>query len=779
MSRGAFVRFSVVTALVVAGLCASGCRRDPKVVSQRYVESGNKYFERQKFKEASLMYRQAISKDRRNGDAYYRLALAEMKMGQLPGAWRSLLRAVELLPETHPDKMDARTKLADLCLLGYMGDARRRPQHFLDEARKQADEILKADPKAFAGLRIKGYLALVDKNLEAAIAALEQANAAKPYERDVVLTLVQAMSATGRFADAERLAKEMIGRDKAYGQIYDVLYLEYVKRNKPEQAEEILKLKAANNPRDVQPRIQLAGHYARLNRAADMEAVLNELLARPQEFPTAHREVGDFYFRQNRLTQAMEHYQAGMQSDAAHKADYQKRIVGVLVQQGKRAEAAQLVEAILKDNPKDTAATAMRASLALDSGRRDQVDKVIADLQSVLSSSARNPVVRYDLGRAYLAKGDLEQARLQFQDAVKVRPDFLPARIALARLMLLKGDFAGALNFSNETLKLAPANLAARLIRTSALASLGDRAQTRKELAEILRLFPNSREARFQMGVLNLQEKKYKDAEDIFLKLRQESPEDLQPLLALVDTYRAQGRNPQAISALQSEIAKHPNHRELRLKLAALARESGDLAAAQRELNALLQQNPKDASLHIALGEIQRQAGDYRAAVESCRRARDLAPKDPTANLHFALLLEATGQRSLSRPIYEEVLKLQPDNAIALNNLAYLLAEEGKELDYALTLAQRAKQRLPNDGNVADTLGWIYIKKNLSDQAIQIYRDLVQKNPAHVTWRYHLAMALYQKGDKPAARKELELCLKHKPTREEESKIRDLMARLG
>lgn len=772
-------RISSCVLLAALMLAAGGCRRDPKVVSGRYVESGNKYFERQKYKEASLMYRQAIAKDRMNGQAYYHLALTEMKLGQLPGAWRSLLRAVELLPETDPAKLDARVKLADLCLLGYMGDPRRRPKHLLEEARKQADEILKADPKAFPGLRIKGYLALIDNQRDEALKFFEQAQAAKPFQRDVVLTLVQVLASQGRFADAERLAKETIEKDKSYGQMYDVLYIEYVRRKQPAEAEAILKAKVENNPKDVRPRLQLADHYARAQREADMEGVLKQILDRPQDFPMASREVGDFYIRRNRPNEALRYYNEGAQKDAARKTEYQKRIVGVLVQQGKRAEAAQLVDSILAANPKDSEATAMRASLVLDSGRRELVDKAIADLQSVLTTSQGNPVVRYDLGRAYLAKGDLEQARIQFQDAIKQRADFVPARLALARLLLLKGDFTGALNMANETLKFAPANIGARLMRTSALAALGDSAQTRKELAEINRIHPNSREAQFQLGVLNLQEKKYAEAEAIFLKLRESNPEDIRPSLALVDTYRGQGRSQQAMSVLQSEIAKHPERREFRLSLAALAAQSGDHATAMRELSALIQQNPKEAGLHIRLGETQRLAGDYRSALESFRKARELAPKDPGANLYYALMLEATGQSALSKPVYEEVLKLQPDNAVALNNLAYLLAESGQDLDHALTLAQRAKQRMPNDPNVSDTLGWIYIKKNLSEQAIQIYRDLVQKNPNHVTWRYHLAMALYQKGDKLAARRELETCLRNKPTRDEETKIRELMARLG
>jgi Flp pilus assembly protein TadD len=93
-----------------------------------------------------------------------------------------------------------------------------------------------------------------------------------------------------------------------------------------------------------------------------------------------------------------------------------------------------------------------------------------------------------------------------------------------------------------------------------------------------------------------------------------------------------------------------------------------------------------------------------------------------------------------------------------------------------LTLAQRARQRVPNDNKVADTLGYIYVKKNLHDSAISLFRELIQKEPERATFRLHLAEALAQKGEKDQARKELETALRFKPAKKEEARIRELIA---
>jgi predicted Zn-dependent protease len=91
-------------------------------------------------------------------------------------------------------------------------------------------------------------------------------------------------------------------------------------------------------------------------------------------------------------------------------------------------------------------------------------------------------------------------------------------------------------------------------------------------------------------------------------------------------------------------------------------------------------------------------------------------------------------------------------------------------------MAQRARQKLPNSAFIKDTLGWIYIKKNLSDDAVRLFKDLVQEDPSSAQFHYHYGMALLQKGDKPTAKKELEAAIKSNPSKDDAGKIRQLLA---
>src|SRR3989475_3830353 len=105
----------ILWCLVLVAVTAS-CSRDPNVIKARYLVNGNKYFEKGKYKEASIMYRTALQKDAKFGEAYYRAALTDLKMDQPFSAVQSLRRAIELLKPGQPERTDARVKLADLYL---------------------------------------------------------------------------------------------------------------------------------------------------------------------------------------------------------------------------------------------------------------------------------------------------------------------------------------------------------------------------------------------------------------------------------------------------------------------------------------------------------------------------------------------------------------------------------------------------------------------------------------------------------------------------------------
>ena len=781
---------------LVSGVFLFSCNRDPEVAKKKYLENGNRYFERGKYREASIMYRNAIQKDGKFGEAYYRLAVTEWKLGRLANSVRPLERAVTLMDKNSSAYKDASLKLGEVYLMAAgQANSLSTQNQWLGEVNRISSEAIKRDPNSYEGHKLEGDIALFEaitdsksgaadnakRQLEAAAGEYRRAIAVAPKEIPPQLSLARTLMYQGKNNDAEKLYRSILEQDKSITTAYSELYQLYARQQRAPDAEGLLKSAIANNPKNDEFRRTLAGFYHTMNRPADMDKELNAIKARVKENEQAYLQVGDFYLAIGNPDEAIRQYREAIQATPKLKIDSEKRIIEALIRQGKRDEAVQLNSQVLKENPKDPDARGFAASQLLDSG---QITKALADLQAVVNTAPENFVARFQLGRAFAAAGQTEQARQQFSQVVKQMPGYLSARIALAELQLSRHENEACIQSTNEIFALDHESEAARLVQAAALAEMKRFDESRRLLDAALKRNPNSAQGLFQLGSLNLSLQKYNEAEDAFRKSYALNPSKIRPLVGIAKSLAARNRMNEAIQTLADESKKHPQRADLRMALASFETSGGKPDAAIADLQAAMatldRKDQKTASeVQFQIAEIYRSKGDMKNAIAWLRQAKDSQPDNFVIMGNLALMLDAVGQKSEARKLYEDSLRHEPDNPVILNNLAFILAQDGTELDQALTLVQRAKQHMPASQEITDTLGWIYLKKNLNADALQIFRGLVQQQPNNPTFRYHLALALAQDGDRPSARKELQKALETKPAPDESDKIKQLMAKLS
>jgi beta-lactamase regulating signal transducer with metallopeptidase domain/Flp pilus assembly protein TadD len=293
----------------------------------------------------------------------------------------------------------------------------------------------------------------------------------------------------------------------------------------------------------------------------------------------------------------------------------------------------------------------------------------------------------------------------------------------------------------------------------------------------------NSIDTLYSTGAACFKEGRYQEAEEAFRKIYQLDPGNLKGIVGLAEVYMRENKQDEAIRFVQSEADKNPTRLEFRTALGNLLVRVGkdDLAIAefQRALDSGTKDSKTVGDLYFRIGEANRRMGDLNAAIRAFQQAKAADPNNTKVLLQLGLILDGAGRRSEVKPVYDELLKAEPDNPMALNNLAFIKAEEGVDLDGALAMAQRALQKLPNSPDIADTIGWIYLKKSMSDEAIAAFRNAVQAPPERPAFHYHLAMALIQKGDNAGAMQELQAALKNNPSNTEEQQIRELMQKVG
>ena len=778
-------------ALALVALSVISCNRDPNYLKEKYLQSGIKYFDGGRYKEASIMFRKSIEADRRFGPAYYHLALTDLKLGEVPNAVPMFRRAHELLKPGTDDADDTDLKLSEIMVLA--AQAQEKNEAILKEVQQTVDGLLKRNPKGWQGHKLSGDLAMLEtsklyratkvedakKELGTAISEYRQALTAKPGDPVITLALGRTLAVDGEVGEAETLFKSMIDKDKKNLNGYYELYRVYLGQRKIPEAEAILKNAIRNNPQDTQLRLALARFYYGTNKPTELVALLNQMKADIKQFPNAYFQSGDFYLRVNNLDESIKQYEEGIRKDPSRKNTYLKREIEAYVRSGKTALAYEKNELILKNDPKDPESRGLRATFMLDRG---DINTAMSELQSVVTAKPNNWVARFNLGRAHFARGEYEQARQEFDAAIQLRPDYLPARLAQIQVSLIRGDTDAALHQADETSRIAPNSVEARVMKAAALVRLQRFDEARALLTAILDKMPKQVDTLLELGVLDLNQKKVKDAEDLFHRAYEANPNNLRGLLGESRAYLLDGQPDKSVQLIVAEAQKKPANLDLQREVGNAQMAAGQYEQAIATWQSLLAKvsEPRlQSDIWTRIGQSYLRKGDIQQSINSLEKARQGQPTNTALTTNLGQLYEQVNKNDVARKYYEMSIKVDPNNALALNNLAYMISQTNGDLDQALTYATRAKQRLPDHAEINDTLGVIYIKKNLTDNAIDTFRTLVVKAPQNPTYHYHYAEALMQKGDRENAKKECQTALADKPKKQEETEIRQLMAKLG
>ncbi len=337
----------------------------------------------EKYAEAEIDYLRATQAKPDLGDAWYGLGMAQFKQGHLSDALKSLTRASDLLPS----REDIAVSLAETSMAIYLASPARTAELYQRVVATSAN-LLKRNPNSFDGVRLKGYVAFIDRHYPEAIELLRKADSVKPGQGDVTQALMESLIQTGQGLEAEKIGTAFLVRQKNYIPVYDVLYGYYMTQHRDGDAEQLLKNKIAANPGVLLFRLQLARHYLDAQKVEEMSAVLKQVQDDSKDFPDGRLAIGDFYRANNRLDDALRAFQAGAAQGGKQKTTFQQRSADVLVAMGKSAEAIPVLQEILTTNPENIAARSLRATIRLESGTPEDAQAAFTDLRQLAVETA-------------------------------------------------------------------------------------------------------------------------------------------------------------------------------------------------------------------------------------------------------------------------------------------------------------------------------------------------------------------------------------------------------
>ena len=176
--------------------------------------------------------------------------------------------------------------------------------------------------------------------------------------------------------------------------------------------------------------------------------------------------------------------------------------------------------------------------------------------------------------------------------------------------------------------------------------------------------------------------------------------------------------------------------------------------------------------------EARLQRGDRAGAREGFAALVEQRPDFAAARLQLGLLLEEANDYTAAREQYAALLKVQPNNVIALNNLAYSMAVHDRNPTEALALARRAYALVPRDVRIIDTLSWVHHLAGNTAEAARLLREVAQRDTGNVDVHLHAAIVFAAVGDLRAAERQLAVALRLNPKLEDSSEVKALRQRL-
>ncbi len=759
MTRNKYARFFI---LLAAGLILlAGCSRDPNVRKQKALDSGNKYFDAGKFPEACIEYQSAIQIDPKFVAAHEKLAECFLRREMWSAGYSELMRVVDLEPQNFSEQIE----LGNLLLAG----------HHTKEAQDRAQLVLAQDPKN-ADAHV--LLANADASLGNYDDALKEIGAAiqlAPDRAKSYLNLAQIQVAARQIPAAEQSFRKAIQLDPKSTSALLMLGDFYTQQGKFAEAEQQFQAVLQIDPKIPAAYRSLAVVYGNWNKKPQAEQILQQAKQSMPDNPDAYRLPGDFYFADGDIPRALTEY-ASLDKDHPKDQRVRKNYVQLLILSNRLDDAYRLDQEFLKQHPKDADGQVLLGQILRGQNKLTDAQQA---LEGAITSSPENPDAHYGLGLVLVQLGNTGRGESEFREALKLRPGMADASKALSALAVKKGDFDSLRQSAEAIIAAQPNQPDGYLLEAMALGNKGDAQGAYSNLQKAIIVAPNDARAYASLGELYTAQKKFPEAQKNFELALQKNPRSPEGLTGEMRLFVIEKLPARALARIQSQIALVPDSAPFYLLLGQLQLSQKDLNGAEQSLRKALSIDSNSSDAIFLLAQVQQQKGSLDDAKATFELLRQKNPRDPRAYSFLGMVDEAQHDWQQAEDQYKKALDIDPGNAIAANNLAYLLLEHGGNVDMALTYAQTARRGMPDSTTTADTLASVYLRKGNYQLAEDLLNDAVQKSPDNQDYRYHLGLAFQGMKEIPKAKACFQRALEMNPKSDQADAIRKSLAEVS
>jgi putative PEP-CTERM system TPR-repeat lipoprotein len=410
---------------------------------------------------------------------------------------------------------------------------------------------------------------------------------------------------------------------------------------------------------------------------------------------------------------------------------------------GDLVKAKDYAEKALSINNKIVNAYLLLADIAYKQKNNSEVEAVLSiALEKVKGNISTEIEVIQNLGKFYAVQKQPEKILLLGEDLVNRYPNDSKALSLLAGAQIVNNKKSLAEETLTQLINKNKQDIDHRLLLAKLLSEKPENEKAiLKLLDETLAIAPDKPQAYIFKAAYLIKLKRYPDALELANQIEKKFPDLFLGKLLKGDVYLAEQKLDQALDKYQQAYKKQPNDKVLFTIVDILSAQK-KLPDAIKLLNDELAKNGKNGAIHFKLATLYQQQNDYRQAEKH----------------------------------YNAILTDQPDNVLALNNLAWIYSQESSSK--AIELAKKAYTLSPESAAIADTYGYILVKQKQAEEGLKILEKAATSAPKANDIQFHLAEAYAANEEQSKAIEILERIVKEEQNFSEKKAAVDLLAKL-
>ncbi len=762
-----YLLLTLVTALLIL---ATACGQS----LESHLERGEEFLNKRKFQDAEMQFRAAVDIDESSADAHWGLARAYEKQGKFLETAQEIKKVTELAP----GRLEAKAKLGNYMLLFTPPQIR--------EAEQVLDDILKRDKDFIEGHILRAsILSAKDKPETEIVGVLNHAISLDKTRTESYLALARFYMKSNKAEEAESTIKKAISvnEKRALG------YLEYGRfltfSNRRDEAEAPFKKAIEIEPKNIEARESIATHYLGLRQVEKAEKAYKDLVSVQENSPESRMDLANFYSVVNREGDAVKVYEEIL----AEQTDYARaryKLAEIFLSRDELEKVNAEVEKLISINESDAEALMLRARVKLQQGNAEEAVK---DLEEVLKRQPSLQNALFYMTQTRLSLGQVDQARSFIGDLERYHPKF--RRIALLKIQLsfLANEPEIALQEANKLISSVSRAFATDAYNAQELEELRVRGITargiaqlqlrnidaaEKDLQEVARLSPNSAGAKINLARIYIVKNDLGKTRALYEGALKIEPNNFDALSGTVSVLIKQKETDLAKArideAFKASIGDKKTTPALHFLKSDVFRAENNLDSAEAELKKAIEIDPDYLPAYSAYASLLFAGKQTDAALEQYKK---VVAKKPSASIYslMGMIEDAKEKFDEAEKHYRKALEISPGSPIAANNLAWLIADQGRgNLDEALRLAQETVNKNQNVAGYYDTLGWVNYKQGFYTRAIDSFKKAVALDEAdsrrlgkapNAGYRLRLGLALSSSGDKNSGKREVAIALKN------------------